>query len=96
METIASWGGHNLNAHEELSCSYQPSRKKREDTVYNGRQFSNLMSKDSIECDSSINETIPRPYYDNSFINHNDDFDDTEKSFEHFHHNMNLRAERRR
>lgn len=90
METIASWGGRNLNAHEELSCSYQPSKKKREDTVYNGLQFSNL--KDLIECDSSINETMPRLHYDDSFINNNDNFDDT---IEHLRYNMDLPRTRR-
>ncbi|XP_071631409.1 protein brambleberry [Temnothorax longispinosus] len=96
LETIASWGGRNLNAHEELSCSYQPSRKRHEDVVRNGLQFSSYMSNDLTECDSS-NGTITVPWQpqDCSIMGDNDhhypnDFNDTDKSFEHLRHNINL------
>lgn len=106
LETIASWGGRNLNVHEELSCSYQSSRKKHEDVVYqhNKLYFSSPdMSKPLrgfqpfMECDSSNDLTSWRK--DNYFIDHNDhnsiNFDGTEKSFEHLRPNMNLPRGRR-
>lgn len=103
LETVSSWGGRNLNAHEELSCSYQPSRKKREDIVYNGLQYPSFMTKRLIECDSSDDVTTPRliseMQYENNFINHNDhnktDFDISEKSFESLRRNMDLPRARR-
>ncbi|KAL6433450.1 hypothetical protein ACFW04_006529 [Cataglyphis niger] len=50
---IASWNHQrNLSMHEQLSCSYQPLKKNREN-VYNYKQeFSNI-SDDEIQCDSS-------------------------------------------
>ncbi|KAL6257682.1 hypothetical protein P5V15_011338 [Pogonomyrmex californicus] len=96
LELIASWGGRNLNVHEELSCSYQPSRKKREDIIYNEYQYSNLMPKDFIECDSSNDTSMSWQYRDHFNNNNNDDnFDDTERRlFEHFQSNIDLPRDR--
>ncbi|XP_018049621.1 PREDICTED: protein brambleberry-like [Atta colombica] len=89
LEAVASWGGRNLNAHEELSCSYQPSRKKREDIIH----LQSALTKGLIECDSSIDSVTSWQYQDNYFTDHNDyntnDFNDTGK-FEHFRYNMDL------
>ncbi|KAG5308450.1 BMBL protein, partial [Acromyrmex insinuator] len=90
LEAVASWGGRNLNAHEELSCSYQPSRKKREDIIH----LQSALTKGLIECDSSIDNITSWQYQDNYVTDHNDynisDFNDTGKSFEHFRYNMDL------
>ncbi|XP_018355868.1 PREDICTED: protein brambleberry-like [Trachymyrmex septentrionalis] len=90
LEAVASWGGRNLNAHEELSCSYQPSRKKREDIIH----LQSELTKGLIECDSSIDSVTSWQYQDNYFTDHNDyntnDFNDTGKSFEHFRYNVDL------
>jgi len=106
LETVISWGGRNLNAHEELSCSYQPSRKKRGDIIHNGGfqrlNLSKATTKGLMECDSSNDITTPwRSEWrqDNYFMEHSNysttDFDDTEKSFEHLRHNMDPPRTRR-
>lgn len=95
LETFA-WGGNNLNAQEELSCSYQPSRKKHEDVVSNGLQFSSFVSKDLRECDSSNDSAISWQYQDNHFVDHDDHNPislvnpNTGIAFEHFGHNLDL------
>lgn len=95
LETIISWGGRNLNVHEELSCSYQPSRKKREDVVHN-ELLSTFASK-ITECDSSNDITAtPRQCQNNYFVDDNPvEFDDSESSFERLRHNMDLPRTRR-
>ncbi|XP_011865596.1 PREDICTED: protein brambleberry-like isoform X2 [Vollenhovia emeryi] len=90
LETIASWGGRNLNAHEELSCSYQPSRKKREDVVPDGMNldFSSFQPNNLPECDST---DIICQYDECTGINSGRfvTCDDTEDSFEYPRFNMN-------
>ncbi|XP_012536413.1 protein brambleberry [Monomorium pharaonis] len=96
LESVSSWGGRNLNAHEELSCSYQPSRKMREDIVHNGLQHPNFMMKRLIECDSSDDtpKLINEMQYEDNFIDHHNhnrtDFNISEKSFEPVRRNTNL------
>jgi len=53
LQSIISWCRPcNPNIHEELSCSYQPSMKKREDVVYVDQEFPSV-SDDVTSCDSS-------------------------------------------
>lgn len=55
IQSAVSWSRQNSGAHEELSCSYQPSRKKHEDVVdnyLNSRGFSKTMSEDVIDYNS--------------------------------------------
>lgn len=53
IHLIGSWNNQrNLNTHEELSCSYQPLKKNREDVYNYKRQFSNI-SNDEMQYDSS-------------------------------------------
>ncbi|XP_039313666.1 protein brambleberry isoform X2 [Solenopsis invicta] len=98
LETVVSWGGRNLNAHEELSCSYQPSKKKREDIIHNGLQFPSFMTKRLIECDSSNDIATSRlmQYEDNFIRQDHEDLNTTddisENSFEPLRRSMDLRA----
>ncbi|KAL0099872.1 hypothetical protein PUN28_019950 [Cardiocondyla obscurior] len=92
LETIASWGGRNLNVHEELSCSYQSLRKTREDIIHRNGLRSNKqnMLNNIIECDSSSNGTLSRKWQDQEdSIDHNisEDFNDTNNSVERFRYN---------
>ncbi|XP_018402480.1 PREDICTED: protein brambleberry-like [Cyphomyrmex costatus] len=80
LEAVASWGGRNLNAHEELSCSYQPSRKKHEGVIYLQPKLATSLT----ECDSSIDSEMRQYHY---FGDHStNDFNDTEN----FRYNMDL------
>ncbi|CAL1682172.1 unnamed protein product [Lasius platythorax] len=58
----------NLSAHEELSCSYQPLKKNREDVYNYKRDFSNI-SDDQTHCDSSNVMDSQEDYYNDEYFN---------------------------
>lgn len=92
LEMVVSWGGRNLHVHEELSCSYQPSRKQYENIVHNELQFANLskgIAKSPMECDSN---GVVWQYRGNSSINHSGNTMDFDDKFVNFRQNMDLRA----
>ncbi|XP_076236306.1 protein brambleberry isoform X2 [Calliopsis andreniformis] len=54
MQSAASWSRQSLTQREELSCSYMPSRKNREDLVYNyEHEFPSMMSDDATDFENS-------------------------------------------
>lgn len=77
IQSVISWSRRSSNAHEELSCSYQPSRRNREDIVHNylkSREFPSIISDDVTDNDSS-NAIHASQYIDNN-SNYDDDDDD--------------------
>lgn len=88
---ITSWNNRrNLSAHEELSCSYQPSKKNREDVYSYKREFSNI-SDDETQYDSSnVMHSSHEGYYDDIY---NNDVADATELKRHFH-DMNMARSR--
>ncbi|XP_017791205.1 PREDICTED: protein brambleberry-like [Habropoda laboriosa] len=53
VQSMISWSRQSLSQREELSCSYMPSRKTREDVVYNYEQDFPSMSEDITDFEQS-------------------------------------------
>ncbi|KAG7212647.1 hypothetical protein KM043_012930 [Ampulex compressa] len=53
VQSAASWSRQNLSEREELSCSYLPSKKSREDILYNGEHDFPSMSEDITDFETS-------------------------------------------
>lgn len=64
ISCVGSWNNRrNLNTHEELSCSYQPLKKNREDVCNYKREFSNI-SDDEMQYDySNMTHSSHEEYY---------------------------------
>lgn len=85
IHLIGSWNNRrNLNTHEELSCSYQPLKRNREDVYNYKREFSNI-SDDEMQYDYSSNMT--HSSHENYYNDINDITDASE--LKHRSYNMN-------
>lgn len=67
IHLIGSWNNQrNLTTHEELSCSYQPLKKNRED-VYNYKQeFSNMSDNEMQYNSSNMTHSSHEEYYNDN------------------------------
>lgn len=65
-KSCISWGQQNVTQQEELSCSYIPSRKSREDIVYN---YDSMISEDATDFETS---NLMDPH--DKHIDHTSDF----------------------
>lgn len=60
LQSAASWCRQNSAPVEELSCSYLPSRKSREDLINDyGRNYPS-MSEESTDFENSVNVAAER------------------------------------
>ncbi|XP_015433620.1 PREDICTED: protein brambleberry-like [Dufourea novaeangliae] len=54
LQSAVSWSRQSFTQREELSCSYVPSKKQREDLVYNyHREFPSMISDDVTDFENS-------------------------------------------
>ena len=53
MQSVASWSRQSLTQREELSCSYMPSRRNREDLIDSYENEFPSMSEDVTDFESS-------------------------------------------
>ncbi|XP_031830089.2 protein brambleberry isoform X1 [Nomia melanderi] len=55
VQSAISWSRQNYNQREELSCSYMPSKKPREDLIYSRQgEFPSMISEDATDFENSI------------------------------------------
>ncbi|EFN77904.1 hypothetical protein EAI_00587 [Harpegnathos saltator] len=91
VQSAISWSRQSSNAHEELSCSYQPSKKKREDVIrnyLNNRELPTMIS----DMDNSFNIINTTQYDDDDNSDHSDndnDGDDENERNNNDDHNIN-------
>lgn len=53
MQSVIEWSERGFKVREELSCSYQPSKKKREDIIDDYEpEFPSMLSDDLTDNDS--------------------------------------------
>ncbi|XP_012135755.1 protein brambleberry [Megachile rotundata] len=82
MQSIASWSKQSLTQREELSCSYIPSRRNREDLVHSYEREFPSMSEDVTDFENS-----------NIINGRNESIDDLDKLTDA--HELRLRLKRR-
>lgn len=68
MRSIMSWGQYSLSAHEELSCSYLPS-KKHDEVIYTYEQATPSTLSDSTQRDSYNSKTLEEDDEEDDDIN---------------------------
>lgn len=99
IQSALSWSRQSLSAHEELSCSYQPSKRKREDVIQNhlkNRELQSMMSDDVTDNDSLQTTNTSQYIGDDNDRGYDDnDIDDVSDAYELRHRLRNtLRSNR--